>query len=157
MSWGLRGEFNTGLEKLTEKSLNIWMRKSQIHQSPMELVGSGSRSTDLEFVTHSNRKRCQFFSVLTFLVLFVLRQKVGWKPFEIRSTQHRINKILHSKSISIFGGTNALLLHPGVETPGNKQFSPPKFVHHNSVHRSFVNRESKYEVRFTKYEEHNEI
>ena len=56
------GEFQIGLEKLTETSVNVRMRRSQIHQSPKELVGTGSRSTDLEFVTHSNRTRCQFFT-----------------------------------------------------------------------------------------------
>ena len=61
-----------GLEKLTEKSVNVRMRRSQIHQSPKEPVDTDTRSTDLEFVTHSNKARCQFFSALIFW--FVLYQ-----------------------------------------------------------------------------------
>ena len=88
----------TGLEKLTETSVNVRMRRSQIHQSPKELVGTGSRSTDLEFVTHSNRTRCQFFTALIFYVSFVSRQKRQRTLYETRSPHHLLNSILYFKT-----------------------------------------------------------
>jgi len=74
------------------------MRRSQIHQSPKELVGTGSRSTDLEFVTHSNRTRCQFFTALIFYVSFVSRQKRQRTLYETRSPHHLLNSILYFKT-----------------------------------------------------------
>ena len=64
-----RSEFQNGLEKLAEKSVTVRMRRSQIHQSPKEPVGTGTINSDLEFVAHSNKARCQFFSAWSFWLL----------------------------------------------------------------------------------------
>jgi hypothetical protein len=55
-----------------------------------------------------------FFSALTFLVLFVLRQKVHKKSFEIPSQQHRLNSVINSKPLPLFGGNIVVFFH----TPG---------------------------------------
>jgi len=73
------------------------------------------------------------------LLLFVacpapdgLRQKVRWKPLEMRSQQHRLNSVSRSKPIPLFSGLIILPLHPGVETPGNKQFPHKELEHMRS-------------------------
>jgi len=69
------------------------MRRSQIHQPPVNKAHENN-FTGLEFVTHSNRARCQFFAAFRLagpensgLVRFVSRQNEHRIWFEIKSKQ----------------------------------------------------------------------